>query len=159
MMNNVINEAVETNQPVQEVHTIASPKASEVNSQLDLEKITNQMIKHFENQEKRFIIKLNPERLGEMEIEVNFEEANRYITIKCNEPETLKMISNQVSDLVQILQEKTNLETVVYIEEQKQDFLQQEENKGHQREEKREDKKETTKDNGDFLQQLRLGLI
>lgn len=113
------------------------------------------------------LITLEPKNLGQILMRVSFVGAQARISLFSENPETLEMLSRNAQEMANIVQEKTGTVTAVLIPDRQElsgEGGQQAENhENHDRAmeelEKRYAKQERARESGDFLQQLRLGLL
>ena len=103
-------------------------------------------------------LSLEPERLGELTIRLEYEKGKTEVTIFSTSAKTLEILSKEAGHLAQILEEKTGTPTVIYTPEQTENRQNMDQDPGHSRNDRQDQKEQRQKQDDSFAQQLRLGL-
>lgn len=113
--------------------------------------------------EQEFEIQLHPENLGKLAIKVAYTAEKVSISIVCSNERTMELLSSGAKNIAQIMEENLGAPTMVMVDQEESDYLEQynnQENSRQQQQDQEKEKKKTAQDeHQDFLQQLRLGLI
>ncbi len=108
-------------------------------------------------------IHLTPKNLGTLDIKIMYDAGKTIMSIICSDNETMKILAQNASELGQIIESNTKMDTVVIIDEAQPDYLQDESSgqKGEYSEQQQDDDSniEGSMDSSDFLHMLRLGLV
>ncbi len=113
---------------------------------------------------KTLTVELEPASLGKLTIHMTYEAGRAAVSIMATNPKTLELLSEKVSEIAAILEEKTGQNTVV-LTQQPQEQEQYQENKdgtanqGESRQQEQHQKEEKGQHSDSFAQQLRLGLV
>lgn len=112
---------------------------------------------------KEFEIQIEPEHLGKIAIKVLYEQGQTTISIACSEKKTQELIGLNAREIGNVMERNLGEETTVFVEEQKPDYMNQNDNdhagrESEQERQKEEQRKQQTGDSAQFLQKLRLGL-
>ncbi len=134
---------------------------------LELDKILSKDVKDkiFQNiarGNETIEIQLTPKNLGTLDIKVVYDAGKTIMSIICSDNETMKILSQNASELGQIIESNTKADTVVIIDEAQPDYLHDEsggqKDEYHGQQQGDDTSQENHKDNSDFLHMLRLGL-
>lgn len=128
-----------------------------------IDKMAKAFMKEVSQGKREMEIALEPANLGKLTIKVAYDGGKAIVSILCSE-RNLDVIAKNSAQIAGILQEYTGDDTKIVIEQPRPDYLNQQndENNQQQREEeykKENDKANDDKETGDFLEQLRLGLV
>lgn len=145
------------------VQTNGTEAASEINQTSDLEFIENTarlLQKAIKSGRREIEVQLEPEHLGKILVKTVYEADAVSIFISCDSEKTLSLIAHHTSELSNILYQNVGGDTAVFIDEQPQSTWNPDEgeNRSRQQNQEQHKKKHTPEYDGDFLQQLRLGI-
>ena len=112
-----------------------------------------------------FDLQLNPKELGEIHINVVFENGETKVSILCTTQQAMDALAGNTDKLAAVLENRTGNTTFVQItNEENQSYdpnYQQQEGRNNERnsDESRRNKSNKTENSVDFLEQMRLGLV
>jgi len=111
---------------------------------------------------QEFILKLNPEQLGSIEIKIVFENGKAQVFMNCSEAATQKTMLMNADMIKQIIESNMNQPTSVVVENASDKMGnyedQRKEDQNHQEEQHNDQNAESEAETMSFIQQLRLGL-
>ena len=116
---------------------------------------------HLPERNGEMTIELEPASLGKMTIRVIYEEGRAAVSILTSNPKTLELLSQKAGEIVQILEERTGQQTVVYTPEPQPepDGRQGGQERSEERQNHNPQKQQNRHQPDSFVQQLRLGLV
>ena len=150
-----------TSEPVSEtLHLSGADRTAEIERLMELTE------KAFASDGKEISIQLEPENLGKITLKAVFENGSASVLITCSDPGGAEKLSQYAADLGVILQERMGQPTQIIVDRQPDSYTEQY-GQGSGREERQDDSGEQSrrqKDRsreleGDFLHQLRLGIM
>lgn len=111
---------------------------------------------------QEFILKLNPDQLGSIEIKIVFENGKAQVFMNCSEAATQRTMLMNADMIKQIIESNMNQPTSVIVENASDKMGnyedQRQENQNRQEEHKDDQNAESEAETMSFIQQLRLGL-
>lgn len=110
------------------------------------------------------LIQLEPRNLGQILLRVSYTGAQARVSLYTDDARTMELLSRNAQEMAQIITEKTGTVTAVLIPERQAEAEMQNsgnnsDNRDRAAEELERRIRERTQESGDFLQQLRLGLV
>ena len=131
--------------------------------------LTNLLSSRFPAKNGQLTIELDPEKLGKITINVNYDSGHAAVTISATNQKTVELLTQSASAMANIIQQKTGQETNVYIPNTQESGTKQDmasgresnENAEQQETRQRQQQANTGSEAGStaFLQQMRLGLV
>ena len=130
--------------------------------------LTNLVSSRFPSKNGQLTIELDPENLGKITINVNYDSGHAAVSISATNNKTLEMLTKSAPQMANIIQQKTGQETSVFVPNTQQsgtkhdmaDGRESNENREQQRSRQNEQQSRTDEtSNTAFLQQMRLGLV
>ena len=129
--------------------------------------LTNLLSSRFPAKNGQLTIELDPEKLGKITINVNYDSGHAAVTISATNQKTVELLTQSASAMANIIQQKTGQETNVYIPNTQQSSTKQDmasgresnENAEQQASRQRQQQASSETSNSSFLQQMRLGLV
>ncbi len=128
----------------------------------NIQKLTELIKNAVDSQVREVEIQLEPANLGKITLKAVYEGGKAAVVISCTNQAALEALSGKAAELGGLLQERMGGQTEIIVEQPQQQYLNQDGRSGNQeaREEQRQQKKQNSRpQTGDFLEQLRLGLI
>lgn len=156
------HEQGKTNENKPQVYTLKVDTPEELP-----EKIGNLLNQKIANNQKIIEVHLQPKELGKITLKAVFENNQTSIEILCSNSKTLELLAGNSKGIEHIMEQNLGRTTVVLVENDNTDYLQQEhQQQGRDNQSKeQENQKDSFNQNGDgswkeedFLQQLRLGI-
>ena len=128
----------------------------------NIQKLSDLIKNAVDSQVKELEIQLEPANLGKITLKAVYESGKAAVIISCTNQAALEALSGKAAELGGILQERMGGQTEIIVEQPQREYLDQDGRRGNQ--ESREDQRQQQRQNsrpqtGDFLEQLRLGLI
>ncbi|MBC5689338.1 flagellar hook-length control protein FliK [Mediterraneibacter sp. NSJ-55] len=147
--------------PVREKKILAWKPAEQSDS---IQKLADLVQKAMTSRGKELEIQLEPAQLGKIVIKAVYEAGKASVLITCGSEKTMEILSGHAREIGGILQGRTGEPTVVVIDRQQEDYTKQDggqnsSGKEEQKNHKERSNKKITGLEGDFLEQLRLGII
>lgn len=110
------------------------------------------------------LIQLEPRNLGQILLRVSYTGMQARVSLYADDAGTMELLSRNAQEMAQIITEKTGTVTAVLIPERQAETEMQNsgnntDNRDRAAEEMERRLREKTQESGDFLQQLRLGLV
>lgn len=149
--------------PVQQTTAAAETLRFNMTDQAEnIQKLSDLIKNAVDSQVKELEIQLEPANLGKITLKAVYESGKAAVIISCTNQAALEALSGKAAELGGILQERMGGQTEIIVEQPQQEYLDQDGRRGNQ--ESREDQRQQQRQNsrpqtGDFLEQLRLGLI
>lgn len=156
--------SVEKNAQVQQ-KTDTSPvlRFSSANQTENMQKLSELIKNAVDSSVKELEIQLEPANLGKIILKATYEAGKAAVVISCTNPGTLETLSRHAAELGGLIQDHMGGQTEIVIDQPQQQYLNQDGRNGGQdtREEQREqhERQKNRPAQGDFLEQLRLGLV
>ncbi len=132
----------------------------------DIQKLLDMAEKAFVSDKGEISLQLEPEYLGKITIKAVYEHGTASVLITCSDPGGAERLSHYAADLGVILQERMGQPTEVIVDRQPDSYTEQyDQNPGGEdrqesaREQSRRQKERSRELDGDFLHQLRLGIM
>ncbi|HJD45358.1 MAG TPA: flagellar hook-length control protein FliK [Candidatus Mediterraneibacter norfolkensis] len=132
----------------------------------DIQKLLDMTEKAFVSDKGEISLQLEPEHLGKITIKAVYEHGTASVLITCSDPGGAERLSHYAADLGVILQERMGQPTEVIVDRQPDSYTEQyDQNPGREdrqesaREQSRRQKDRSRELDGDFLHQLRLGIM
>ena len=156
--------SVEKNAQVQQ-KTDTSPvlRFSSANQTENMQKLSELIKNAVDSSVKELEIQLEPANLGKIILKATYEAGKAAVVISCTNSGTLEAPSRHAAELGVLIQEHMCGQTEIVIDQPQQQYLNQDGRNGGQdtREEQREqhERQKNRPAQGDFLEQLRLGLV
>ncbi len=136
---------------------------NEIISPAYLEEIKAEITSNVLDGKESFEITLNPENLGTLVIKAGYEAGKAVISIICTDKDTMQLMARNAGSIAEMIETRSGTQTDVVIERQAPDYLEQHAEGGKSNREGDNQSKKNDKDSereaGDFLQQLRLGIV
>ena len=156
--------SVEKNAQVQQ-KTDTSPvlRFSSANQTENMQKLSELIKNAVDSSVKELEIQLEPANLGKIILKATYEAGKAAVVISCTNSGTLEALSRHAAELGGLIQDHMGGQTEIVIDQPQQQYLNQDGRNGGQdtREEQREqhERQKNRPAQGDFLEQLRLGLV
>ena len=156
--------SVEKNAQVQQ-KTDTSPvlRFSSANQTENMQKLSELIKNAVDSSVKELEIQLEPANLGKIILKAAYEAGKAAVVISCTNSGTLEALSRHAAELGGLIQDHMGGQTEIVIDQPQQQYLNQDGRNGGQdtREEQREqhERQKNRPAQGDFLEQLRLGLV
>lgn len=156
--------SVEKNAQVQQ-KTDTSPvlRFSSANQTENIQKLSELIKNAVDSSVKELEIQLEPANLGKIILKATYEAGKAAVVISCTNSGTLEALSRHAAELGGLIQDHMGGQTEIVIDQPQQQYLNQDGRNGGQdtREEQREqhERQKNRPAQGDFLEQLRLGLV
>lgn len=132
----------------------------------DIQKLLDMTEKAFVSDKGEISLQLEPEHLGKITIKAVYEHGTASVLITCSDPGGAERLSHYAADLGVILQERMGQPTEVIVDRQPDSYTEQfnqnpgrEDRQENAREQSRRQKDRSRELDGDFLHQLRLGIM
>lgn len=162
---NQTNQAVQTTVTKENINESMMMRTNETDMASDL---TNLISARFPSQNGTLTIELDPENLGKITINVNYDSGHAAVSISATNQKTVEILTQNAPAMANIIEQKTGQQTEIYVpntqeSQTKQDMAsgrEQNENAAQQQarqQAKQEQHSETS--SLSFLQQMRLGLV
>lgn len=97
--------------------------------------------------------------MGRLTIRVAFEGGKTAVTVLASDQRTLDILSQNVGQIAQILEERTGQQTVVYMPDQAESGQSGQEKQPDHQNRQENGRREKGREQDSFAQQLRLGLV
>lgn len=172
-------QTARTEEPVQNMQPQVNPvRVSTERTEVPAERITVQRPAELPEQLGNLIstrvsqgkqeleVQIEPYDLGRILIKVAVDREKVAVSIICNEPKTMELLSKNVKSIGMILESRLGEPTVIYVEDKEPGYLDQQRSgsggSGYEQSQEQQQKqngKSRRDESVDFLQQLRLGLI
>ena len=132
----------------------------------DIQRLLDMTEKAFVSDKGEISLQLEPEHLGKITIKAVYEHGTASVLITCSDPGGAERLSHYAADLGAILQERMGQPTEVVVDRQPDSYTEQysqdqgrEDRQESSREQGRRQKDRSRELDGDFLHQLRLGIM
>lgn len=110
-----------------------------------------------------FEIQLEPANLGRISIKVSTEDHQTVILLSCSQEKTLQLLAQNAKEIGAIMESNLGTPPQILVERQAADYLEQESNQAKQQNQERQQEQQQrhrgSREQEDFLQKLRVGLI
>lgn len=114
---------------------------------------------HFPAKGGTMEVELEPAYMGRLTIRVAFEGGKTAVTVLASDQRTLDILSQNVGQIAQILEERTGQQTVVYMPDQAESGQSGQEKQPDHQNRQENGRREKGREQDSFAQQLRLGLV
>lgn len=156
--------SVEKNAQVQQkTDTSQVLRFSSVNQTENIQKLSELIKNAVDSSVKELEIQLEPANLGKIILKATYEAGKAAVVISCTNSGTLEALSRHAAELGGLIQDHMGGQTEIVVDQPQQQYLNQDGRNGGQdtREEQREqhERQKNRLAQGDFLEQLRLGLV
>ena len=130
--------------------------------------LTNLVSSRFPSKNGQLTIELDPENLGKITINVNYDSGHAAVSISATNSKTLEMLTQSAPQMANIIQQKTGQETSVFVPNTQQSNTKHDMAEGRESNENREQQKSRQNEQQSradetnstaFLHQMRLGLV
>ncbi len=128
----------------------------------NIQNLTELIKNAVDSQVKELEIQLEPANLGKITVKAVYESGKAAVVISCTNQAALEALSGKAAELGGLLQERMGGQTEIIVDQPQQQYLNQDGRNGNQEsreEQHRQQKQDGRPQTGDFLEQLRLGLI
>ncbi|WP_029202080.1 flagellar hook-length control protein FliK, partial [Oribacterium sp. NK2B42] len=130
--------------------------------------LTNLVSSRFPSKNGQLTIELDPENLGKITINVNYDSGHAAVSISATNSKTLEMLTQSAPQMANIIQQKTGQQTDVFVPNTQQSNTKhdmaegRESNENREQQRSRQNEQQSRTDetsNTAFLHQMRLGLV
>ncbi|MCR5007748.1 MAG: flagellar hook-length control protein FliK [Oribacterium sp.] len=130
--------------------------------------LTNLVSSRFPSKNGQLTIELDPENLGKITINVNYDSGHAAVSISATNSKTLEMLTQSAPQMANIIQQKTGQQTDVFVPNTQQSNTKHDMAEGRESNENREQQRSRQNDQQSrsdetsstaFLHQMRLGLV
>ena len=130
--------------------------------------LTNLVSSRFPSKNGTLTIELDPENLGKITINVNYDSGHAAVSISATNSKTLEMLTQSAPQMANIIQQKTGQQTDVFVPNTQQSGAKhdmaegRESNENREQQQSRQNEQQSRSDETSstaFLHQMRLGLV
>ena len=130
--------------------------------------LTNLVSSRFPSKNGQLTIELDPENLGKITINVNYDSGHAAVSISATNSKTLEMLTQSAPQMANIIQQKTGQQTDVFVPNTQQSGAKhdmaegRESNENREQQQSRQNEQQSRSDETSstaFLHQMRLGLV
>ncbi|MCR5009022.1 MAG: flagellar hook-length control protein FliK, partial [Oribacterium sp.] len=130
--------------------------------------LTNLVSSRFPSKNGQLTIELDPENLGKITINVNYDSGHAAVSISATNSKTLEMLTQSAPQMANIIQQKTGQQTDVFVPDTQQSGTKhdmaegRESNENREQQQSRQNEQHSRSDETSstaFLHQMRLGLV
>ena len=130
--------------------------------------LTNLVSSRFPSKNGQLTIELDPENLGKITINVNYDSGHAAVSISATNSKTLEMLTQSAPQMANIIQQKTGQQTDVFVPNTQQSGAKhdmaegRESNENREQQQSRQNEQQSRADATNstaFLHQMRLGLV
>lgn len=130
------------------------------------DRLAKELLVRTSEDRREFEIQIEPEYLGKITVKVLYEAGKSVVSILCSSSKTMELLAQNAGDIGTVMEQNLGEPTEIYVEQQKTDMFQQEQEEnshaGRQSEQSRQKEQQEklkAQKSSRFLQELRLGIL